>query len=37
MVKVLLGKQFAEIFRSYLYDAKKNRARSTPASPSFAR
>ena len=28
MVKVLLGKQFAEIFRSYLYDAKKNRARS---------
>jgi len=28
MVKVLLGKQFAEIFRSYLYDAKKNKARS---------
>lgn len=28
MVKVLLGKQFAEMFRSYLYDAKKNKARS---------
>ena len=28
MVKTLLKKQFAEIFRSYFYDTKKNRARS---------
>lgn len=31
MVRVLLGKQFAEMFRSYLYDAKKNKARSKGA------
>ena len=28
MVKTLLKKQFLEIFRSYLYDSKKNKARS---------
>ena len=28
MVKILLKKQFAEIFRSYFYDTKKNKARS---------
>ena len=28
MVKTLLKKQFAEMFRSYLYDTKKNKARS---------
>ena len=28
MVKTLLKKQFAEIFRSYFYDTKKNKARS---------
>ena len=29
MLKTLLKKQMAEIFRTYLYDAKKNRKRST--------
>ena len=29
MLKVLLKKQMAEIFRTYLYDPKKNKARST--------
>lgn len=29
MIKTLLKKQFAEMFRSYLYDAKKNKKRST--------
>ena len=28
MIKTLLKKQFAEMFRSYLYDAKKNKKRS---------
>ena len=28
MLKTLLKKQLTEIFRSYFYDAKKNRARS---------
>ena len=28
MLKILLKKQLAEIFRSYIYDAKKNKARS---------
>ena len=28
MVKLLLKKQLSEIFRSYFYDAKKNKARS---------
>ena len=28
MLKILLQKQMAEIFRSYFYDAKKNKARS---------
>ena len=31
MVKILLKKQFTEIFRSYFYDAKKNKARSKAA------
>lgn len=31
MLKVLLKKQLAEIFRSYFYDAKKNKARSKAA------
>ena len=31
MLKILLKKQIAEIFRSYFYDAKKNRARSKAA------
>ena len=31
MLKVLLKKQMAEIFRSYFYDAKKNRMRSKAA------
>ena len=28
MLKLLVKKQLTEIFRAYLYDAKKNRARS---------
>lgn len=28
MIKTLLKKQFAEMFRTYLYDAKKNKKRS---------
>ena len=28
MLKILLKKQMAEVFRSYFYDAKKNKARS---------
>ena len=28
MLKILLKKQLSEIFRSYFYDAKKNKARS---------
>lgn len=31
MVKILLKKQLTEIFRSYFYDAKKNKARSKAA------
>ena len=31
MLKILLKKQLAEIFRSYFYDAKKNKARSKGA------
>ena len=31
MLKILLKKQLAEIFRSYFYDAKKNKARSKAA------
>ena len=31
MLKVLLKKQIAEVFRSYFYDAKKNRMRSKKA------
>lgn len=31
MLKILLKKQFAEIFRSYFYDAKKGKARSKAA------
>ena len=35
MTKLLLKKQMAEIFRSYLYDAKKNKARSKAATIGF--
>lgn len=35
MLKVLLKKQLAEIFRSYFYDAKKNRARSKAATIGY--
>ena len=31
MLKLLLKKQLLEIFRSYYYDAKKNKARSKAA------
>ena len=31
MVKLLLKKQLSEIFRSYFYDAKKNKPRSKAA------
>ena len=35
MTKLLLKKQMAEIFRSYLYDAKKNKARSRASTVGF--
>ena len=35
MLKVLLKKQLAEIFRSYFYDAKKNKKRSTVSTVLF--
>ena len=35
MLKVLLKKQMTEIFRSYYYDAKKNRARSRLATALY--
>lgn len=35
MLSVLLKKQLAEIFRTYFYDAKKNRARSKKATAGF--
>ena len=35
MTKLLLKKQMAEIFRSYLYDAKKNKARSRASTIGF--
>lgn len=35
MVRILLKKQLAEIFRSYFYDAKKNRARSRVAVTAY--
>ena len=35
MLKILLKKQMAEVFRSYFYDAKKNKARSKAAWPLF--
>ena len=35
MLKVLLKKQLGEIFRSYFYDAKKNRARSKAATAAY--
>ena len=35
MLKVLLKKQLSEIFRSYYYDAKKNRARSKGATAFY--
>lgn len=31
MLKLLVKKQLTEIFRAYIYDAKKNRARSKAA------
>ena len=35
MLKILVKKQLGEIFRSYTYDAKKNRARSKAATIGF--
>lgn len=35
MVKILLKKQFAEIFRAYFYDAKKNKPRSKTSTILF--
>ena len=35
MVKLLLKKQLSEIFRSYFYDAKKNKARSKAATIAY--
>lgn len=35
MLKVLLKKQFTEIFRSYYYDAKKNKPRSKAATTAY--
>ena len=35
MLKILLKKQIAEIFRSYFYDAKKNKARSKAAVAAY--
>ncbi len=35
MLKILLKKQFLEVFRSYFYDAKKNRMRSKGAIAGF--
>lgn len=35
MLRVLLRKQMGEIFRSYYYDAKKNRARSKAATTAY--
>ena len=35
MLKILVKKQLGEIFRSYTYDAKKNRARSKDATIGF--
>ena len=35
MLRILLKKQLTEIFRSYFYDAKKNRARSKGATIAY--
>lgn len=35
MLKLLIHKQLAEIFRAYLYDAKKNKARSKGATAAY--
>lgn len=35
MLKILIKKQITEIFRSYFYDAKKNRARSRAATAAY--
>ena len=35
MLKILLKKQMAEVFRSYFYDAKKNKARSKAAVSAY--
>ena len=35
MLKLLVKKQLTEIFRAYLYDAKKNRARSKAATVGY--
>ena len=35
MIKLLVKKQLTEIFRSYFYDAKKNKARSRASTVGF--
>ena len=35
MLKILVKKQMAEIFRSYFYDSKKNKARSKGATAAY--
>lgn len=35
MLKLLVKKQLTEIFRAYIYDAKKNRARSKAATIGY--
>ena len=35
MLKILVKKQMTEIFRSYFYDAKKNKARSKGATAAY--
>lgn len=35
MLKLLVKKQLTEIFRAYIYDAKKNRARSKAATVGY--
>ena len=35
MLKILLRKQMGEIFRSYYYNAKKNKARSKAATAAY--
>ena len=35
MLKLLIHKQLSEIFRAYLYDAKKNKTRSKGATAAY--